>query len=524
MGSSFSEKPGRRNVQTGVRLPARGLLLGVVLILLGLVCGAAPTAEAARVMLPADSLQEISAAVEAPVNSQFRYNEVSGHGIIGPILRFYTRTGGPERHGKPLSEPVRVGNHYLQYFERSALEFYPEYSGTGLEIRFAQLGQLAAEEAGVNLQPIAPFMGTAENWYFPENGHSLREPFLTYWRNEGDLNDLGLPISEELTRDGPDGTRITVQYFENTALQRPMDSTKVEEVSMVPLGTARAKQVLKPAQLAPISRERFSAPRTVKVPSLMFHYAREVDVKKDPLGYALSVKPANYIKFLDWVQENGYNTVTISQIYDYLQYGILLPEKPVNFRWDDGHDNNWFVYQEMKKRGMTATFYIVTQRLELLPAQWKQIDQDGFEVAAHTRTHPDLRATKDLAGEVAGSKKDLEAILGHPVRNFCYPYGYYNNTVKQMVRDSGFEIAVTTQGGYTWSADSKLEEPTISVTGNDDLASFAGKIKAGTAVQAVSNSSVSPTKAAAPPRSTVPVKTTAAIQKTVPPISPTAKR
>lgn len=502
-------KPGRQAGRSGFKLPAHGLLLGVILVLLGLICGVISPAEAALASPNPAGFNEFITAVEAPANQQFRYIQASGHAIIGPILRFYTRTGGEERHGKPLSEPVRVGNHYLQYFERSALEFYPEYTGTGAEVRFAKLGQLAAGEANLDLQPAAPFIGTAGDWYFPESGHSLSEPFLSYWRNEGDLTGLGLPVSEELTQDGPDGAKLTVQYFENVELERPADSLKVEEVTLAPLGAVRAKQLLKPAQMAPVAKERFSAPRTVKVPSLMFHYAREVDPKKDLLGYNLSIKPDNYVKFLDWVQQNGYNTVTIGQIYDYLQYGILLPDKPVNFRWDDGHDNNWFVYQEMKKRGMTATFYVISQRLELLPAQWQQIDRDGFEVAAHTRTHPDLRAVKDLAGEVAGSKKDLEALLGHPVRNFAYPYGNYNNTVKQMVRDSGFEIAVTTNGGYSWTTDLKLEEPTISVTGNDTVESFAGKIKA------ASGGSGSPAKATRPLLTTAANKTAApAIQTT----------
>lgn len=505
MRACFSRKPDGR---TRFNLPGRGLLLSVILVVLGLVCGLSAPVEAA-LPNPVEVL-DTAYTVEAPAYSQFRYDESTGHGIIGPILRFYTRTGGEDRHGKPLSEPVRAGNHYVQYFERSALEFYPEYTGTGTEVRFANLGRQAAEQNKVDLQPGAPFAGEAGKWYFPGSGHVLGEPFLTFWRNQGDQAELGWPISDEVTQDRPDGGgQITVQYFENAVLQRPAESDKVEEVSFVLVGASQARKALKPAQLAPVAKERFSAARTLKVPSLMFHYVREVDPKKDPLGYDLSIKPANYLKMLDWVNDNGYTTVTIGQIYDYLQYGILLPDKPVQFRWDDGHDNNWFVYQEMKKRGMTATFYVITQRLELTPAQWQQIDKDGFEVAAHTRTHPDLRAVKDLAGEVAGSKKDLETMLGHPVRNFAYPYGYYNNSVKQAVRDSGFEIAVTTNGGYTWTSDLKLEEPTISVTGNDSLESFAAKIKQGTAAQSTATTTTAPAR-------------TTAVQKTAPPT--TAKR
>lgn len=453
------------------------------MVLLGLVCGAMAPVEAAS-PVPV-GLSEISLATpDAPSSSPFVYIESSGHSITGPLLRFYTRTGGEERHGKPLAEPVRVGNRYLQYFERSALEFYPDYTGTGTEVRFASIGLTAASEAVGDLEPVTPFAGSEGNWYFPESGHSLREPFLSFWRNQGDQTGLGLPVSEELTQAGPNGNAVSVQYFEYAALQRPQNGTNAGDVSFVPLGTTLAKEKLSPAQLAPVAKEKFSAARTVKLPSLMFHYIREVDPKKDLLGYNLSIKPDNYLKYLDWVQANGFTTVTVGQVYDYLQYGILLPDKPIMFRWDDGHDSDWFVYQEMKKRGMTATFFVITQRLELTPAQWQQIDKDGFEIGAHTRTHPDLRGVGDLAGQITGSKTDLEAMLGHPVRSFAYPSGGYNDRVIQVVRNSGFTIAVTTDGGYTWTGDLRLKEPVVSVTGQDNLESFCYKVKAGTTAPA----------------------------------------
>lgn len=484
-------RPGRPAGRVRSRLPERAGLLPVIVALLGLVCAAAPTApvEAAPPPPLLAGFSEISAAApDAPTASQFLYVDGSGHGITGPLLRFYTRTGGAERHGLPLSEPIRVGNHYLQYFQRSALEFYPDYVGTGTEVRFAPLGHAAAEEAAASLDQasldqVDPFVGTASDWYFPESGHSLGEPFLSFWRDEGGQDGLGLPISEETTQTGPGGGPVTVQYFEYAALQRPQGNANPAEVSYVPLGETVAKEKLTPAQLAPVAKERFTAPRAVKVPSLMFHYARIVDPKQDLLGYNLSIKPDNYLKFLDWVQQNGYTTVTVGQIYDYLQYGILLPDKPVQFRWDDGHESDWFVYQEMKKRGMTATFFVISQRLELTPAQWQQIDRDGFEIGAHTRTHPDLRGVSDLAGEITGSKTDLEAMLGHPVRGFAYPSGKYNDRVVKVVRDSGFAVAVSTDGGYTWTTDLKLKEPVVSVTGQDSLASFCYKVRSGMTTQ-----------------------------------------
>ena len=462
--SGLSSQVGRR--ERFVRLSR---LIAFTFVLLLLVSSGLTTQAAVSTNLAASSA---TATDPTPPNKQFRYFEATGHSLSGPLLRYYTRTGGEDRHGKPISEPVRYKDHYQQYFERSILEFYPEYAGSGQEVRLAPLGQWVASEAGMSFGPVNPVVGTAEKWYFPETGHSLSEPFLSYWRNTGEEITLGFPISEELEETAPDGGKLAVQYFENVKLQRAGDGP----ITISNLGTLRAQQQLKPAQLAAIPRARFEMPHSLKIPSLMFHYVRNVDEKKDPLGYSLSIKPENYTRFLDWVQANGYTTVTVSQVLDYFKYGILLPDKPVIFRWDDGHDNNWFVYQEMKKRGMTATFYVISQRLELTPAQWKQIDADGFEVTAHTRTHPDLRGVRDLAAEISGSKADIERMLGHPVRTFAYPYGKYNDTIKRVVRDSGFELAVTTNGGYNWSADNMLEQPVLSVIGSDNLYSFSLKV------------------------------------------------
>ena len=417
-----------------------------------------------------------SAPSVAPAQQPF-YVQATGHSLIAPILSFYTRTGGQDRYGQPLSEPIFDHNHYVQYFERGLLEFDPNYDGTDQAVKALPLGQTVATAAKVEVTPVSPEQ-PAGVWYFPDTGHSLRGGFLDYWRNSGEdaYTNLGQPISEELNDTANDGTLLTVQYFQNVRLERTATAPD-GPVTISNLGTAQAQHDLTAAQLAPVSQDQITAHRTVRVPSLMFHYVRLVDPKVDPLGYDLSIKPDTYNKFMDWVKDNDYHTVTVAQVYDYLKYGIALPAKPVSIRWDDGHDDNWQVYQEMKKRGLTATFYVITRRLELTPAQWQQIDQDGFEVAAHTRTHPDLKGVSNLTDEITGSKTDLEAMLGHPVRDFAYPYGSYSNRIEQAVRNSGFDMAVTTDGGYTWSADKPFEEPTVSVTGNDTIETFANKIK-----------------------------------------------
>lgn len=85
--------------------------------------------------------------------------------------------------------------------------------------------------------------------------------------------------------------------------------------------------------------------------------------------------------------------------------------------------------------------------------QVRALPGQGIEVGGHTRTHPILaRLDAEAArAEIQGGKADLERILGQPVRLFAYPNGKFGTDFGaehvQMVRDAGFEAAVSTDWG-----------------------------------------------------------------------------
>ena len=80
--------------------------------------------------------------------------------------------------------------------------------------------------------------------------------------------------------------------------------------------------------------------------------------------------------------------------------------------------------------------------------QYRQMRDLGIEIGAHTRTHPRLSqlARNDAEDEMAGSKSDLEAILDEPVRTFSYPYGDYDDSVRESA-SSIFEAAIGNRPG-----------------------------------------------------------------------------
>lgn len=83
-------------------------------------------------------------------------------------------------------------------------------------------------------------------------------------------------------------------------------------------------------------------------------------------------------------------------------------------------------------------------------AQIKQLEADGHEIGAHTRSHADLslQSVQGMQNQIAGSRQDLLDMGFSPVDTFVYPYGSYNNQVKQVVKDAGFIGARTTDSGF----------------------------------------------------------------------------
>jgi peptidoglycan/xylan/chitin deacetylase (PgdA/CDA1 family) len=73
----------------------------------------------------------------------------------------------------------------------------------------------------------------------------------------------------------------------------------------------------------------------------------------------------------------------------------------------------------------------------------------GHQIGAHTMTHPHLTKIPlaKAREEITASKKVLEDLLGIPIRHFAYPYGDWNEPIRDLVSQAGFVTACTTEAG-----------------------------------------------------------------------------
>jgi len=73
----------------------------------------------------------------------------------------------------------------------------------------------------------------------------------------------------------------------------------------------------------------------------------------------------------------------------------------------------------------------------------------GHEIGSHTLTHPFLTQidVNRAREEISASRKKLEDLFGRPIEHFCYPYGDWNEPVRDLVQEAGYKTACTTDAG-----------------------------------------------------------------------------
>ncbi len=92
-------------------------------------------------------------------------------------------------------------------------------------------------------------------------------------------------------------------------------------------------------------------------------------------------------------------------------------------------------------------------------AQVKDWIAAGHEIGAHTLTHPFLTriSFREAREEVFSGRKKLEDRFGVTVRHFSYPYGDWNEAIRELVREAGYVTACTTEFGVNTAATPPLE-------------------------------------------------------------------
>jgi peptidoglycan/xylan/chitin deacetylase (PgdA/CDA1 family) len=121
------------------------------------------------------------------------------------------------------------------------------------------------------------------------------------------------------------------------------------------------------------------------------------------------------------------------------------------------------VREQLRQQLAGEEYRDAADRVMLTWEQVKKMRQNGMIIGGHTMTHLNLPNADpaDAQQEISMSRVALEKKLGIPIRHFSVPnsgpYPYYNDTIKQMVKDSGYASSVTSAHGFVDSKSDLLQ-------------------------------------------------------------------
>jgi len=196
----------------------------------------------------------------------------------------------------------------------------------------------------------------------------------------------------------------------------------------------------------------------------------------------LSVSPVLFRRQMEVLAEHDLTGISLTSAFKGYTESGHFPHRCVVLTFDDGYLS---VFEQalpvMKALGYSGTAFISTDFVGMSATQAKQLNSDfdrdvmdwahiekleesGFEIGAHSMSHSDLRKlpASDVETELGTARKILDKRLQQPVQSFAYPYGYYNQGLRDSVAKY-YRQACTTQLGHNQQDSDALLQKRLDV-------------------------------------------------------------
>lgn len=198
------------------------------------------------------------------------------------------------------------------------------------------------------------------------------------------------------------------------------------------------------------------------IPILTYHKIKKFSFRRKLKG--INISPKLFEKQMRELHQNGFKTISLLELVECIKKQEI-PKKTFVIIFDDGYKNILQILPVLEKYNFTATIFLVANFIggknlwdkkigleEENLLDWKDIKElikRGFSFGSHTLTHPYLTkiSFEDMEGEIVLSKKILEEKLEIPIDFFCYPYGDFNDNIKEIIKKAGYLGACSIEYG-----------------------------------------------------------------------------
>ncbi|MBO4780329.1 MAG: polysaccharide deacetylase family protein [Selenomonadaceae bacterium] len=196
----------------------------------------------------------------------------------------------------------------------------------------------------------------------------------------------------------------------------------------------------------------FFLPEPEGFPILEYHQV--TDDPLDPDFEVYNVPPNEFAAQLDYLQAEGYTTITLQNFMRVVHGKGTLPEKPIILTFDDGYADNYSTMLPiLEAHGMTAIVYVITNEVGkagyLTFDELKDMQRRGLEIGSHTSDHLPLTSLDKLTQrrQIRESKTFLEWSGLQTIYSLSYPNGAFNSAVEEILREENYLTAVTGEAG-----------------------------------------------------------------------------
>ena len=211
----------------------------------------------------------------------------------------------------------------------------------------------------------------------------------------------------------------------------------------------------------------------VTLPILMYHGI--TDLASEVGEY--TIHKDTFENDLKWLGENGYTTISLRQLIDYVEKGTRLPSKPILITFDDGHASDYvFAFPLLQKYHMKGVFSVIGSSVDTSSGDlYRQLDSSSVtwgevalmassgsaEIGSHTfdlhsvsggRKGADKKQDESqekyeeilLEDLMKNNEKILKATGAAPLL-FAWPYGAYprDGSADKILKEAGYKVSVT---------------------------------------------------------------------------------
>lgn len=226
---------------------------------------------------------------------------------------------------------------------------------------------------------------------------------------------------------------------------------------------------------------------------LGFHNVVRDEEKEQYYKYNMWVdSESSFREKMQYLYDQGYQTWTLDELYEWKQGNISKPERVVVLTFDDGYyASSYLIAPILKEYDFQATTFVVggmieeehtwdASRLQYLNTS-DMLDQSTMHYASHTYAlHGKLQDSFLIDMK---SKEELQSdmLKQHEITNIdyiAYPYGYYNDRIIEVLNENNVKLAF----GYNENRKATIQDhnyklPRFAITSFTSMDSFRAMLE-----------------------------------------------